>query len=153
MNAHSLRLALATALAFGLCLNTYSDQPDYNNNVRVKVLLKTDTNSAGQKIEYPHDGPAEVSMLIVEIPPGEQTGWHHHPVPLFGYVLEGQVTVTLADGRKHTSHEGDALAECVNLLHNGVNEGKIPTKLLIFVAGEKNVPFTVKEKKGPFAGD
>jgi quercetin dioxygenase-like cupin family protein len=65
-------------------------------------------------------------------------------VPLFGYVLSGQVTVQLADGRKQTFREGDPLAECVNMLHNGVNEGAVPTKLLIVVAGEKNVPFTVK---------
>lgn len=146
-----IRFALLTvALVLALPLRAEPSKPDYNNDVRVRTLLKTDTNSAGQKIEYPRDKPAEVSVLIVEIPPGKQTGWHQHPVPLFGYVLQGQVTVTLADGRKHTSHEGDALAECVNLLHNGVNEGKVTTKLLIFVAGEKDVPFTVKatnEKK------
>jgi len=30
----------------------------------------------------------EITLL-----PGQQTGWHTHPVPLFGYILEGELTV------------------------------------------------------------
>ena len=121
-------------------------QTDYNNDVKVTPLLRTSTNAAGQTIEYPQAHPAEVSMLIVTIPPGKQTGWHTHPVPLFGYVLSGEITVTIKGHGKHTFHEGDPLAECVNLLHNGVNEGTIPTKLLIVVAGEKTVPYTISHR-------
>jgi quercetin dioxygenase-like cupin family protein len=121
-------------------------QPDYNNDVKVTPLLRTSTNAAGQTIEYPQAHPAEVSMLIVTIPPGKQTGWHTHPVPLFGYVLSGEITVTIKEHGKHIFHEGDPLAECVDLLHNGVNEGTIPTKLLIVVAGEKTVPYTISHR-------
>lgn len=146
------RLPISSLLFFLALCSTFSlkaepPKPDYNNDVRVTPLLRTSTNFAGQTIEYPHAHPAEVSILIVTVPPGKQTGWHTHPVPLFGYVLSGEITVTIENQGKHTFHEGDPLAECVNILHNGVNEGKIPTKLLIFVAGEKTVPFTVKQKK------
>ncbi len=145
MNSFNIRFVLlAAGLLLALPLRASPEKPDYNNDVRVQTLLRTSTNSAGQPIEYPHEGTPEVSILIVTIAPGKQTGWHHHPVPLFGYVLSGEVTVQIGHGDKHTFHQGDALAECVNLLHNGVNEGTVPTKLLIFVAGEKNVPFTVK---------
>ncbi len=136
-----LLITLALAL---LPLRADLAKPDYNNDVSVKTLLRTSTNTAGQEIVYPHDGKAEVSILIVTVPPGKQTGWHQHPVPLFGYVLQGQITVELADGRKNTFHQGDPLAECVNMLHNGTNDGKEVTKLLIVVAGEKDVPFTKK---------
>lgn len=142
--------SLKTIFTLGLTLVVVplsAKEPDslpYNKDVRVTTLLRSSVNSAGQPIAYPHNGKAEVSILIVEIAPGKQTGWHHHPVPLFGYVLEGQVTVELAGGKRETFHKGEAMAECVNMLHNGVNHGKIPTRLLIFVAGEKSVPFTVK---------
>jgi quercetin dioxygenase-like cupin family protein len=81
----------------------------------------------------------------VEIPVGKETGWHKHPVPLFGYVVSGTLTVYFADGKKNTFHPGDALAEAVNVVHNGINEGKDPVKLIIFVAGEQKIPFTIKE--------
>lgn len=140
--------AAGLVLAQLLPLQADLEKSPYNADVQVKTLLRTSTNSAGQPIEYPHEGTPEVSILIVTIAPGKQTGWHRHPVPLFGYVLSGQVTVHLAHGDKHTFRQGDALAEAVNLLHNGVNEGTVPTKLLIVVAGQKDVPFTVKAQEG-----
>lgn len=149
MNSHLIKfgfLAFALALAQMPPLKAHEGDSPYNKDVRVKTLLKTSTNSIGQVIEYPHKGKAEVSVLIVEIAPGKQTGWHRHPVPIFAYVLSGQVTVRLANGDKQTFRQGEALAESVNVLHNGVNEGSDPARLLIFVAGEKNVPFTVKAK-------
>jgi len=140
------RFLLMGILILPMVLLRAEPEKAYSGDVRVQTLLRSSTNSAGQTIEYPHDGKAEVSILKVEIPPGKETGWHQHPVPIFGYVLAGQVTVHLANGHTHTFHQGDAMAESVKMLHNGVNEGKETTKLLIFVAGEKNVPFTVKAK-------
>ena len=137
-------LSLALLVLSLASLRADDEKAPYAGDVRVKTLLKTTTNSAGQTIVYPSKAPAEVSILTVEIAPGKQTGWHKHPVPLFGYVLEGEITVQLANGRKHTFHQGSPLAECVNMLHNGTNEGKVPTKLLVFIAGEKDVPFTIK---------
>ncbi len=149
---------VALVLAFTFSFPTFADlaKSDYNQDVTVTKLLRTSTNSIGQPIAYPHDAPAEASVLIVDIPPGKQTGWHKHPVPLFGYVLSGTITVHLADGKKNVFKQGEAFAESVNTLHNGINEGTEPVKLLIFVAGEKNVPFTKKapvDKEGRPLGD
>jgi quercetin dioxygenase-like cupin family protein len=141
-------ITIGTLFAIGLSLRGDEAKEPYNKDVRVQTLLRTMTNSAGQPIHFPDKGTPEVSVLIVTIAPGKQTGWHQHPVPLFGYVMAGEVTVHLDKGETHTFREGEAFAECVDLLHNGVNTGTVPTKLLIFVAGEKDVPFTVKEVKG-----
>jgi quercetin dioxygenase-like cupin family protein len=138
----------AIGLALILALPSKADQPDYNDDVKVTKLLRTSTNVAGQQIVYPHDAPAEASILLVEIPPGKQTGWHVHPVPLFGYVLSGTLTVKFSGGENKILRPGDALAEAVNIPHNGINEGTETVKLIIFVAGEKNVPFTVKSSVG-----
>jgi len=144
MNLFS-RLSIIAGLTLSLSFHAAADKPDYNSDVTVTKLLRTSTNAAGQTIVYPKGHPAEVSILTVEIPPGKQTGWHKHPVPIFGYVLSGTLTVQFADGTKKIFHAGDALAEAVNVLHNGTNQGTDTVKLLIFVAGEKNVPFTVKQ--------
>jgi quercetin dioxygenase-like cupin family protein len=122
----------------------FANEP-YEKAIQVKTLLRSSTNSIGQSIEYPSKEIAEASILKVTIPPGKQTGWHQHPVPLFTYILSGSVTVYFKNGDKHTFHQGDAIAESVNMLHNGINEGSKPAQLLIFVAGEQTVPFTVKE--------
>jgi quercetin dioxygenase-like cupin family protein len=114
--------------------------------MKVKTLLKTSTNWGGQEIRYPRKGRAEVSVLFIEMAPGEQTGWHRHPVPLFGYMLSGALTIELPDGTKCVHRAGKAASEVVDLLHNGVNRGKKPCRLVVFVIGKKDVPFVVKAK-------
>jgi len=114
---------------------------------RTRTLLRTSTDWAGQEIIFPRPGEAELVAFYIEIAPGGKTGWHRHPVPVFGYILSGSVTVELADGTKRTYRKGDAAAEAVNLLHNGVNEGKTPVKIAVFVAGKKKVPYSIKGKK------
>jgi len=144
------------ALVVLLPFAAWADKPDYNDDVKVTKLLRTSHDVAGQPLVYPKASPAEVSMLLIEIPPGKKTNWHKHPVPIFVYVLEGTLKVYFADGKKSTLTKGDAIAEAVNVLHNGVNETKEPVKLLVFVAGEKNTPFTVKapvDKDGRPLGD
>jgi quercetin dioxygenase-like cupin family protein len=120
---------------------------DYAAAVKVTRLLKTTTDAAGRPLAYPkpEDGQAEVTALMVEMPPGAQTGWHKHPIGCIGYLLEGELEVTLADGRAHKLKAGEALCEVVDLEHNGVNRGAAPAKLVMFVLGTKDGgPFTVK---------
>ena len=120
---------------------------DYAATVKVTRLLKTTTDAAGRPLAYPkpEDGQAEVTALMVEMPPGAQTGWHKHPIGCIGYLLEGELEVTLVDGRVNKIKAGEALCEVVDLEHNGVNRGPAPVKLVMFVLGTKDGgPFTVK---------
>lgn len=112
--------------------------------VSVTPLLKTSTSWDGAPLSFPA-GQAEVSALVVEIAPGGETGWHQHPVPSFGVVLEGTLEVRLEDGRTRRVERGQALAEVVNTLHNGRNVGGTPLKLLVFYAGSVGAPLTVKQ--------
>jgi len=63
---------------------------EQTNAVTVTTLLKTQTTWDGNAIVYP-TGRAEITALQVLIAPGGETGWHLHPVPSFGMVLEGEV--------------------------------------------------------------
>lgn len=114
--------------------------------MKVRTLLKTLTNSGGQKIKYPRKGPAEITMLLIEMAPGEQTGWHQHPVPLFGYMISGALTIEMTDGTKRIHRAGKAATEVVNLAHNGMNRGRKPCRIVVFVAGAKGVPLVIKKK-------
>jgi quercetin dioxygenase-like cupin family protein len=141
-----MKLVSTLSLCLALTFSAWADPPDYNSDIKVAKLFQGSKDVLGQTIVWPTKAPAEASIMTVEIPPGKETGWHKHPVPIFGYVLSGTLTVKFADGKTKTLHQGDAMAEAVNVLHNGTNQGTEPVKLIIFVAGEKNVPFTVKNE-------
>lgn len=136
-------LAAATAL--------HADAPaapspnaGYSAQVSVTPLLKTQADAAGRTITYPTDGAAEITAVLVEMQPGAETGWHKHPLPCVGYMLEGELHVTLKDGRVNIFKAGQALAEVVNLEHNGVNPGPGVARLVMFVLGTEGRAFTVK---------
>jgi quercetin dioxygenase-like cupin family protein len=108
------------------------------------TLLQTTANSLGQPIAYPAEGTPEVIALLVEMAPGEETGWHSHPVPLLGYLLAGELTVYQVTGEKRAVRAGDVSLESVDVVHNGINEGAVPCKMIVFVTGLKDVPFTIE---------
>ena len=77
--------------------------------------------------------------MEVTLQPGQQTGWHTHPVPLFAYILEGELTVDYGAKGQRTYHKGDGLAEAINEAHNGRNMGQNPVKILAVFIGIEGV--------------
>ena len=118
------------------------------NPEAVQPLLQATVNSLGQAIVYPINGRPEVTALLVEMAPGEETGWHQHPVPLLGYLLAGELTVYQISGEKRVVRAGEVSLESVNVIHNGVNESAVPLKMIVFVVGLQDVPFTVEGREG-----
>lgn len=108
-------------------------------------LLKTTKTWDGKSVNYPTDKPAEITALIIDIPVGAETGWHHHPVPSFAYIIEGTLDVHLKDGSINHLKAGDPLVEVVNTSHNGKNTGNVPVKIMVFYTGTLNTPLTIKE--------
>lgn len=125
---------------------------EYSSGVTAKVLTKTSVTGNGQKITYPVTDRAEVTSMTVDIAPGTQTGWHKHPVPVYAYVISGDLIVELEDGKQITFAQGDAVIEVVNTLHNGKNSGTVPVKLAVFYLGIQGMPNVIKpeepEKRG-----
>lgn len=114
--------------------------------VKVTPLAKETSSWDGKPIVYPQGKP-EMTALLVEIAPGAQTGWHHHLVPNFAYMLEGTLELTLDDGRVKLLKAGEELPEVVNRPHNGRNVGSAPAKLIVFYAGTVGTPLSIEEKK------
>lgn len=114
------------------------------HSVKATTVLKTETTWDGAPIAYP-PGPAQVTGMVVEIAPGGETGWHMHPVPSFGMVLEGELEVQLKNGNRRSLKAGDAIAEVVGTLHNGRNTGAVPVKIVVFYAGAVGQRTSVKE--------
>jgi quercetin dioxygenase-like cupin family protein len=114
------------------------------NTGATEILFRSSVNAIGQAIAYPGDGTPEVTAMLVEMAPGEETGWHQHPVPLMGYVLAGELTVYQATGQKRVVRTGEVSLESVDLGHRGVNEGAVPLKMIVFAVGLKDVPLRVE---------
>jgi len=117
-----------------LCGPITASALDENSTLTITPLLKTTTSWDGKPIVYPK-GQSEVTALIVEIAPGGETGWHEHPVPALGYILEGDLELRLAGGAVKVLHQGDVVPESVDVLHNGRNIGEEPLKILAFFIG------------------
>ena len=97
----------------------------------VEKLLTTDTTSLGQSIVYPKFSHPEVTIQKITFPPGASTGWHKHEIPIFSYVLQGELTVETEDHKILKFGENSSFAESINTFHNGTNMGE---KDLIVIA-------------------
>jgi quercetin dioxygenase-like cupin family protein len=109
---------------------------------KIKWLAQTTVTSLGQPIAWPQGGTPEVTTFIVEMAPGDEMPWHKHPVPLLGYIFTGELTVYQISGEKRVVRAGEVSLESVDVVHRGVNEGSVPCKMIVFVLGRQNEPFT-----------
>lgn len=141
------RLKILAPLVALLCLPP-AFALEQSSSVQVATVLKTQSSWDGKPLAYP-EGQAEVTGMLIEIAPGGETGWHLHPVPSFGMVLEGELEVQLKNGAIKRLKAGEALAEVVNTLHNGRNTGQAPVKLVVFYAGAAGQALAVREKPQP----
>ena len=136
----SITAGLATLVAVAMWAGLLQSAPAMAG----EPLLKTRTTILGQAIDYPAGDPAEVTSLIVTLQPGAETGWHKHPVPLYGYLLSGQITVDYGEQGTRTYPPGEAFMEAVESWHNGHNGGTEPARILVVVMGAVGREITVQ---------
>lgn len=132
-----VKLLLPLLLLFTLQIRA---QEPYTPSIKVDQLLKTSKDEAGRPVRYPGSSSPELAAYLVEIPPGQSTGWHIHQNPSLAHILQGVIDVDYEDGSHRQYKAGDTLAEVVEFKHNGINNGKETVKILLFVAGEKGAP-------------
>ena len=91
---------------------------------------------------YPKGQP-NIKILRIQVPSGVTLPWHYHPVINAAVILQGTLELKLKDGNRKTYQQGDALIEVVNTIHEGKALGETDVDLIVFYAGEKDVPTTV----------
>jgi len=117
-------------------------------NIKVKVLSKTDVSWNKKALpEYP-EGKPEITILKIIIPPKVNLPWHTHPVINAGVLLKGQLTVVTEKNKILHLKAGDPIVEVINKWHYGKNEGKIPAEIIVFYAGIQGKPITIKKDRG-----
>jgi quercetin dioxygenase-like cupin family protein len=67
-------------------------------------------------------------------------------------LLKGELTVVTENNETLHLKAGDPIVEVVNKWHYGKNEGNEPAEIIVFYAGTRDTPITVKKsimKKEP----
>ena len=111
-----------------------------------ETLLSNPKSIIGETITYPGGTPAQIVSARIVIDPGEQTGWHKHGVPLFVYILSGEVTVDYGDKGIKTYQAGTAFMEAMDQFHNGMNKGTEPVHILGVYMGAEGLHDVIRKK-------
>jgi quercetin dioxygenase-like cupin family protein len=114
-----------------------------DNGVTVTPLLSTGTTVVGEALHYPSGGPAHATAAIITLKPGAKTNLHKHGVPLFAYILEGEITVDYGDRGKRTYRPGDAFMEAMDVPHFGADDGAQPVRILAVFMGADGAADTI----------
>jgi quercetin dioxygenase-like cupin family protein len=127
-------LALVIAEAPASAQNTTTVQPAAPPSYPAETLLSTSTTVLGEPLRYPN-GAAHVTSAIVTLAPGERTILHKHGVPMFFYILDGEITVDYGKRGRRTYREGQSQMEAMRVAHFGENTGKEPMRLIAVYMG------------------
>lgn len=109
-------------------------------------LLSTSKTIVGETIRYPRNGEAHVTAAIFTLEPGGKSILHKHGVPLFAYILEGELTVNYGKHGTRTYKKGDSLMKAMNVAHFSVNNGTEPVRLLAVYMGARGAKDVVPVK-------
>lgn len=143
--AHVAAVALPLIIAGAVAIVPAA--ADMQHGYPAKPLLSTGKTVADETIHYPTSGPAQVTAAVVTIAPGGKTIVHRHGVPLFAYILDGEVTVDYGDRGKHTYRKGDAFMEAMGVPHLGINNGTEPVRILAVYMGAKGAQNVIPDKE------
>jgi len=115
------------------------------NTLHVEVMAKT-TKSWDNKnlIAYP-SGEPEITILNITIPPHSKLDWHKHPVINAGILVKGSLSVVSENGKTLHLKEGDSIVELVDTWHYGKNDSNESAQIIVFYAGIKDMPITIKK--------
>ncbi|MBF0340958.1 MAG: cupin domain-containing protein [Magnetococcales bacterium] len=115
---------------------------------KVQPLLESSRTVLDEPLQWADGSSLQVLSTIVTITPGETTAWHKHGVPMYAYILSGEVTVDYGEQGTRTFRAGTAMMEAMNHWHRGTNQGQEPVRILVVYMGSdpsRNV--IVKENK------
>ena len=134
---------------YGICITlllTYNVMAREVSSVQVETLSKTSSSWNGNALPEYTKGTPEITILRIKIPPGTKLPLHEHPVINAGVLISGELTVITKDNKTLHMKAGDPIVEVVNTWHYGKNEGSEVADIIVFYAGIKDKPVTIKEE-------
>ncbi len=122
MKAQVLAVAAAIILAAPL--------PTFAQGYPATQVFSARQTVIGQDFAYPVTGKPVVNAAVLTLVPGEKTIVHQHGVPMFAYILEGELTVDYGSFGRKVYTAGQSFMEAINADHWGVNSGTAPVRIL-----------------------
>jgi len=87
-----------------------------------------------------------VALVRVDLPVGSREGRHQHPGTLIAQVQEGVLTLDY-EGKPTMQYKvGDTFYVEPGKVHEGMNKGTVPTKLIASFVFPKDKPMTIQVK-------
>lgn len=91
----------------------------------------------GQDFKYPSGTPL-IKAFDITIPAGKQTSLHSHAIPLYAYVIFGELEVDYGSKGKRIFKAGSSYIEAINWCHSGKSLGGKPARLIGVYLGQEN---------------
>jgi quercetin dioxygenase-like cupin family protein len=87
----------------------------------------------------------EVSIVLVEFPPGASSKPHRHPGPVFVCVTEGSVELQVEGGPRSTLQAGQVFYEAPGAIHSVARNASatVPAKVLAFMVAKAGAPIVL----------
>jgi quercetin dioxygenase-like cupin family protein len=132
-------IALILAAALLVVCPAGAEQP-YR---QVQPLLSTNHSVLDEPLTLPSGGAMQVASSIITVNPGEATAWHRHGVPLYAYILEGDLSVDYGEQGVREYPAGTAFMEAMHQWHRGQNHGALPVRILAVYIGLDDAPAVI----------
>ena len=118
-----------------------------NKDAKTQVITLVKTDKSWNNVPLPKypEGNPEITILKIIIPPKTQLPLHKHPIINAGVVLKGELTVISETSDTLHLKAGEPIVELVNTWHFGINNSTETVEIIVFYAGMKEIPITVKK--------
>ena len=98
----------------------------------------------GQDLKYPKGTPM-IKAFEIEIPVGQQTTLHRHAIPLFAYIVSGELEVDYGSKGKRMIKAGTSFMEAIDWCHYGKAVGNQPVKIIGVYLGQQKPDTALSE--------
>lgn len=138
----TLCTTFAAAFVLGTAATGHAQDSPLPAGFATQPLLKTSVTRDNEPIAYPHVNPEMISVIGTLEKDG-RTPLHMHPIPVYVYVLEGEIELRTMGDAPQRYKAGEAFIESQNRQHQAFNVASGQSKLLVVFVGEAGKPTTV----------
>jgi quercetin dioxygenase-like cupin family protein len=129
-------LVIALLVVAGSALGQQPASPTAPTVTRTPLVTK----------DLPMPGGYVATLVSVELPVGAREGRHKHSGTLVAYVKEGALTLDHEGKPTVTYKTGETFSVEPGIVHEGMNKGNVPTRLIATFVFPKDQPMTTPVK-------